>query len=67
MDENELSPLYNSKDMEKFIHEIPNLFVFSGYYPPFAITTQDGITNIIEKQQDFILEMWIIQNIPQFH
>ena len=53
--------------MEKFIHEIPNLFVFSGDYPHFAITTQDGITNIIEKQQDFILEMWIIQNIPQFH
>lgn len=56
MDENELYPLYNSKDMEKFIHEIPNLFVFSGDYPHFTITTQDGITNIIEKQQDFILE-----------
>lgn len=56
MDEIQLYPLYNSQDMEKFIQEIPNLFVFAGDYPHFAITTQTGISKITENLEDFILE-----------
>lgn len=56
MDEIQLYPLYNSQDMEKFIQEIPNLFVFAGDYPHFAITTQAGISKITENLEDFILE-----------
>lgn len=56
MDEIQLYPLYNSQDMEKFIQEIPNLFVFAGDYPHFAITTQAGIPSFTEKLQDFMLE-----------
>lgn len=52
----QLYPMFYEQDMEEFIREIPNLFVFVGDYPHFAITTQAGVKNIIEKQQDFILE-----------
>lgn len=52
----QLYPMFYEQDMEEFISEIPNLFVFIGDYPHFAITTQAGVKNIIEKQQDFILE-----------
>jgi hypothetical protein len=55
-DEVQLYPLYNSQDMDKFIQEIPNLFVFAGDYPHFAITTQAGVPNFTEKLQDFMLE-----------
>lgn len=55
-DEVQLYPLYNQQDMEKFIQEIPNLFVFAGDYPHFAITTQAGIPSFTEKLQDFMLE-----------
>lgn len=58
-DESSVKQLYSmfyEQDMEEFIREIPNLFVFVGDYPHFAITTQAGVKNIIEKQQDFILE-----------
>ena len=52
----QLYPMFYEQDMEEFIREIPNLFVFVGYYPHFAITTQAGVKDIFEKQQDFILE-----------
>ena len=55
-DEVQLYPLYNKQDMEKFIQEIPNLFVFAGDYPHFAITTQAGVPSFTEKLQDFMLE-----------
>ncbi len=56
MDEDKLYPMFYEQDTEKIVHEIPNLFVFAADYPHFAITTQAGIQNLIEKQQDFILE-----------
>lgn len=56
MDEDKLYPMFYEQDMENFIHEISNLFVFAGGYPHFTIATQTGIPNLIEKQQDFILE-----------
>ena len=56
LDEVQLYPLYNEQDMGKFIQEMPNLFVFAGDYPHFAITTQAGIPNFTEKLQDFMLE-----------
>ena len=54
--QDQIYPLFYQQDMEKFIQEIPNLFVFAGDYPHFAITTQAGIPNFTEKLQDFMLE-----------
>ena len=56
LDEVQLYPLYNEQDMEKFIQEIPNMFVFAGDYPHFTITTQAGVSSFTEKLQDFMLE-----------
>jgi hypothetical protein len=54
--QDQIYPLFYQQDMDKFIQEIPNLFVFAGDYPHFAITTQAGIPNFTEKLQDFMLE-----------
>lgn len=54
--QDQIYPMFYQQDMEKFIQEIPNLFVFAGDYPHFAITTQAGIPNFTEKLQDFMLE-----------
>jgi hypothetical protein len=52
----QIYPMIYQQDMEKFIQEIPNLFVFAGDYPHFAITAQAGVPRFTEKLQDFMLE-----------
>lgn len=54
--QSQIYPMIYQQGMEKFIQEIPNLFVFAGDYPHFAITTQAGIPSFTEKLQDFMLE-----------
>lgn len=54
--QDQIYPLFYQQDMEKFIQEIPNLFVFAGDYPHFAITTQAGVSSFTEKLQNFMLE-----------
>ena len=54
--QSQIYPMFYQQDMEKFIQEIPNLFVFAGDYPHFAITTQAGLPSFTEKLQDFMLE-----------
>lgn len=54
--QDQIYPLFYQKDMEKFIQKIPNMFVFAGDYPHFAITTQAGVSSFTEKLQDFMLE-----------
>ena len=54
--QSQIYPMFYQQDMEKFIQEIPNLFVFAGDYPHFAITTQAGLPSLTEKLQDFMLE-----------
>lgn len=67
MDEDKLYPMFYEQDMEKFIHEIPNLFVFAGGYHILLLPHKLEFQTLLKNNKISYWKKWIIQNVSLCH
>ena len=49
----QLYPAIYASDTKTLIEQIPNLFVFSSEYEPFALTTQEALPLLVKKMNEY--------------